>query len=185
MRTAAAMSAGAALVLSAGLVWHASYAGFSDATTPWAATVGTGTLALTDDDTALRMFTATGIKPGATGTRCIAVSSSGSPAAVRLYGTGRSSSNGLSAALRLTISLGTGGSARNCSGFTATATPYTGTLAAFPTSGWAAGVGEWTTTGTTATTRVYQVTWSLPANAPNNVQAGTVAMSFVWEARTA
>src|SRR4051812_50082268 len=117
------MSAGAALVLSAGLVWHSSYAGFSDATAPWASTVGTGTLALTDDDTALRMFTATGIKPGATGTRCIAVSSSGSRAAVRLYGTGRSSSNGLSAALRLTISLGTGGAPPHPRGLTAPPPP--------------------------------------------------------------
>jgi hypothetical protein len=179
------VSAGSALVLAAGLVWHSSYAGFSDATAPWSVRVGTGTLSLTDDDTAVSMFTATGIKPGATGTRCIAVSSSGSPAVVRLYGKDRASSNGLAAALTLTVSVGTGGSSNNCNGFAAAGAPFRSTLAGFPTGGWSAGIGQWATTGAAATTRVYQVTWSLPADAPNNVQAGTARMSFVWEARTA
>ncbi len=57
-------------------------------------------------------------------------------------------------------------------------------LAAFPIDSWDGGVGEWAATGGTATTRVYRVTWSLPANAPQNVQNGTAKVSFVWEART-
>jgi hypothetical protein len=129
------------------------------------------------------MFTVAGLKPGATATKCIAVTASGSAATVRLYGTGRSSTNGLANHLTVTVSVGTGGSTKSCNGFTASSTAYDGTLAAFPTGGWPAGVGGWTSTAT-APGRVYRVTYTLSASAPYTVQNGTAAMSFVWEART-
>lgn len=184
LRRARATSAALALVVAAGLTWQASYAVFSDSTAPLVATVGAATLNLTDDDAAVRLFTATGLRPGVTQTRCIAVTSSGPPVTVRLYGTGRSSSNGLAGQLDLDVALGTGGSNRDCTGFRATSTAYTGTLAAFPTDSWTAGVGSWTTNGT-ATTRVYQVKYTLAADAPISVQNGRAAFSFVWESRTA
>ncbi len=188
MRTPAVVAAGGALVLAAGLVWHSAYAGFSDATTPLALpTVSTGALTLVDDDSAQRMFVATGIKPGASGTGCVAVTAGGSPATVRLYGTGRATTNALSGQLRLTVELGAPGSrggASNCNGFTSAGTVYNGTLAAFPTDSWTTGVGSWTTTGSAATARVYRIGWSLPTTAPNSVQNGTASLTFVWEART-
>ncbi|PZA21083.1 hypothetical protein DMO24_12070 [Modestobacter versicolor] len=173
-------------MLAAGLVWHSAYAGFSDSTTPKALpTVSTGTLTLTDDDSAVRMFTATGLKPGATATECIAVTASGSPSTVRLYGTGRSTTNGLAGQLALTVAVGTGGSSSTCAGFTTSgAAAYTGTVAAFPTDSWAVGVGSWTTTGGAPTTRVYRISYTLPASTPNSVQSGTATLTFVWEART-
>ncbi|WP_249522531.1 hypothetical protein [Modestobacter marinus] len=185
VRLAGAAAAGIALVLAAALVWHGAYAGFSATTGSLALpTVSTGTLALTDDDSAVRMFTATGLRPGASGTRCVAVTASGSPATVRLYGTGRSSTNGLAAQLDLAIAVGTGGSSGDCAGFTSSATAYTGTLAGFPTDRWAAGVGSWSSTGAAPTTRVYKVDWTLRAGAPASTQNGTARLSFVWEART-
>lgn len=185
MRLAAAAAAGTALVLAAALVWHGAYAGFSDTTATQALpTVSTGALALTDDDSAVRLFTATGMRPGASGTRCVAVTASGSPATVRLYGTGRSTTNGLAAQLDLTIAVGTGGSSGDCTGFVSSATAYTGTLAAFPTDRWTAGVGSWSSTGAAPTTRVYRIGWTLRAAAPASTQNGTATLSFVWEGRT-
>jgi hypothetical protein len=188
VRVAAAASAGTALVLAAALLWQSAYAGFSDTTAVRALpTITTGTLALTDDDSAVRMFTVTGLKPGMSATKCIAVTSTGSPATVRLYGTGRSTTNGLASWLNLTVSVGTGGSTKSCNGFKPTdpATPaYNGTLAAFPTGSWTAGVGGWTTTGTAATSRTYQIVYTLPANTPYTTQNGTAALGLVWESRT-
>jgi hypothetical protein len=185
VRIAAAVSAGTALLLAAALLWHSAYAGFSDATSPLTLPrVSTGSLTLTDDDAAVRMFTAGGLKPGATATRCIAVTSTGSAATVRLYGTGRATTNGLAAQLTVTVTLGTGGSSSTCTGFTATSAAYSGTVAAFPTDSWTAGVGGWTTTGSTATTRTYKIVYALPAGAPTSAQNGTATLSFVWEART-
>jgi hypothetical protein len=172
-------------VLAAALVWHGAYAGFTDVTTARALpTISTGTLALTDDDAAIRMFAVTGLKPGDTAAKCIAVSATGSAAAtVRLYGTGRSSTNALANWLNVTVSLGTGGSTRNCTGFAAASTAYSGTLAAFPTDSWTGGVGSWTTTGT-ATTRVYRIVYTFSTSTPTSAQSGTAALGFVWEART-
>lgn len=185
MRLATAASAGTALVLAAALLWHGAYAGFSDTTVSLPLpTVSTGTLTLTDDDSAVRMFTATGLRPGASATRCIAVAAAGSPATVRLYGTGRSSTNGLAGQLDLTIAVGTGGSSGDCAGFRPSATAYTGTLAAFPTDSWAAGVGSWTNPAAAPATRVYQIGYTLRANAPASTQNGTATLGFVWEART-
>ncbi|MCZ2849586.1 hypothetical protein [Modestobacter sp. VKM Ac-2978] len=185
MRLGTAVSAGTALVLAAALVWHGAYAGFSDTTVSRPLpTVSTGTLTLTDDDSAVRMFTATGLRPRATATRCIAVAAAGSPATVRLYGTGRSSTNGLAGQLDLTIAVGTGGGSGSCTGFQPSATAYTGTLAAFPTDGWTVGVGSWTSSGAAPTSRVYQIGYTLRASAPASTQNGTATLSLVWEART-
>jgi hypothetical protein len=186
VRLAAAAATGTALVLAAALLWHSAYAGFTDVAPPLQSTLSTGTLALVDDDLGVRMFTATGLKPGTTGSECITVSSSGSPATVKLYGSGRSSTLALASYLKLTISVGTGGSTKSCTGFIpASPTPaYDGTLAAFPTGGWSTGVGDWTTTGTAATARTYKIVYTLVDATPNNAQNGTAALTFVWEART-
>jgi hypothetical protein len=185
VRLAAAASTGTALVLAAAVLWHAAYAGFGDVTSALRSTVSTSTLALVDDDSATVMFTAAGLKPGMSDSKCIAVSSSGSPATVRLYGTGRSTTYTLASYLSLSVAVGTGGSTRNCNGFapTSTTASYDGTLAAFPTD-WSSGVGGWTTTGTAPTTRTYKITYTLPSTTPNNTQNGTAALGFVWEART-
>jgi len=73
------------------VTWQAFCAVFATSTASLSASISAGSLCLTDDAAAMRLFTATGLRSGVTETRCIAVTSSGSPATVRLYGTGRSS----------------------------------------------------------------------------------------------
>jgi hypothetical protein len=180
--------AASALVAVAGsslVVWQSAYATFADSAGPVAATAGTGTLTLGDDDAGSTLFAAADLEPGDTGTRCIRVTANGtSPASVRLYGTGRSSTAGLAAALTLTVRLGTGGTSASCNGFSSTATVYTGTLAGFTAEGFAAGLGTWTVPGRVAATRTYQLVWALPTSAPLSAEGGSAAVSFVWEAQT-
>jgi hypothetical protein len=173
-----------ALVVATPTVWQSAYANFTDTAPTISTSIGTGTLAITDDDAAGTMFVVGRLKPGATGTRCIKVSVSGTAdAAVRLYGTDRTVSRGLDASLQLTVREGTGGSTSNCNGFTSSATVYSGTLAGFTASDFATGVGSWTTTGT-AVARTFQFTYQLSTTAPTSAQGGSAALNFVWEAQS-
>jgi len=172
-----------ALVLAAALVWRSAYAAFTDSTASYVTTWSTGTVAIADDDAGAALFTATGLKPGAAQTRCVAVTSTGSaPAAIRLYGTGRSSSRSLSSYLTVTVTAGSGGSGANCTGFTPSATLYSGTLAAFP-AGYATGLGSWTTTGTAPESTTYRFTYALSATAAATAAGGAAAIAFTWEAQ--
>ena len=176
----------AAVLVATTVVWHAAYAGFSTTTAARALpTVTTGTVVLADDDSGARMFTATGLKPGATATKCIKVTSTGSvPATVRLYGTGLSTTNSMSRYLTLAVYVGTGGSTASCSGFNGSSV-YNGSLAGFPIDSYANGVGPWTTTGATTETRTYAVVYTLSSSTPTSVQGGSAGVTFVWEARQA
>ena len=173
----------AALVLAASVVWQAGHAAFTWTSAPTSTSLQTGTVAVSDDDAGSAAFSVSGLRPGASATRCIAVTSTGSaPSAVRLYATGRST-NALASALRLTVVVGTGGGTPGCGGFRPSATVYTGTLAAFPANGFGSGVGEWISVGG-PDTRTYQVTYSLPANASTGAQNGTATVGLTWEARS-
>ncbi|MGY1856171.1 hypothetical protein [Modestobacter sp. SYSU DS0290] len=180
------MSAAGALVLATALVWQSAYAGFTVTTGALALpTVSTGTVVLSDDAGGT-MFTIPDLKRGGTGTRCITVTSTGTvPASVRMYVTGRSDSNGLADALRLTVRIGTGGGYADCAGFRSNASVYDGTLAAFPADRWADGRGDWTTSGDPAgDQRTYEITYTLPVNSPGRVQGGSATVTFVWEAQS-
>ena len=168
------------------VVWQSAYATFADSAGPVAASASTGTLTLGDDDAGSTLFAASDLKPGDNGTRCIRVTANGTaPASVRMYGTGRSSTAGLAAAMTLTVRLGTGGSSTSCANFSTNPTViYNGTLAGFTAEGFAAGLGTWTAPGKVATTRTYQLAWSLPTTAPLSAEGGSAAVSFVWEAQT-
>lgn len=179
----------AALALSGAVVAQSSYAAFSattvNPTNNWAA----GTVALSDDDANVAAFSAENLKPGSTGTKVIAVTSNGSLAsAVKLYGTGASTTNALSSYVNLTITQGTGGTFSSGSGFTPLTTGanvYTGTLAGFASSatGYSTGLGTWATTGTAPETRTFQIKYTVDAAAPNSTQGGTAAIGFTWEAQ--
>ena len=69
-----------AVLASGGLVWQSSYSAFSATTSNPTNNWSAGTVALSDDDSNTAMFTASNLKPGATGTKCIAVTSTGSRA---------------------------------------------------------------------------------------------------------
>ena len=184
------------LVLSALLIWQTSYAAYSattgNATNSWS----TGNLALTDDDggsggaSGTAMFSATGLRPGSTGTHCITVSSTGSlPALVRLYGTGSTTVNGLSSSIGLVVTQGTGGSFGSCAGFQAlpgsAGAVYDGTLAAFPTGGYSTGLSDWSTAGTTGApeTRAYRFTYTIDPEAPVSTMNGAASIGLTWEAQ--
>ena len=183
-RLAFSASALAALLVAAAVVWHGAAADFVDAAPSQTVTASTTTLTLTDDDSAVRLFNLSELRPGATATRCVRVSTT-SPrvSTVRLYGTGRSSTKGLSSAINLRILVGTAGSNTNCGAFTTGTQAYNGTLAAFPTDSFAAGVGSWSSTAGTTSRRTYQITYTLSASAPTSAEGGTATLSFVWEAQ--
>jgi hypothetical protein len=176
-RLFAVATVAAGLVGSAALVWQASYSAFSSTasnpTNNWSA----GTVALADDDSNTAMFTAANLKPGSTGTKCIAVTSTGSLAStVKLYGTNPATTNGLSASLNLTITQGTGGGFGSCTGFTP---------AGFGSSAtnFATGLGTWAPTGSGSETRVFQLSYTLDPATPNSAQGGTASIGFTWEAQ--
>lgn len=185
----------AALLVSGVAVSQASYSAFSATTessaSNWAAgTVkldsGAGSAAGSNASTA--MFTASNLKPGSTGTKCITVTSGGSLAsAVKLYATAPASTNNLSSYITLDITEGTGANSA-CNDFkvlSPAAPAYSGTLAAFggASSSYATGWGSWAPTGTAPETRTYKITYTLKTDAPNSTQGGTASMGFTWEAQ--
>lgn len=188
-RLAAWIAVPAALVASGVVVSTASYSAFSATTTNPTSNWTAGTVALSDDDSNTALFTVTGLKPTSSGTKCIAVTSTGSlPSTVKLYGTNPSTTNGLATNINLTIEEGTGGGFGSCTGFTPAATNgtiYSGTVGGFGTAStnFATGVGNFAPTGAASETRVYRFTYTVPLNVPNTVQGGTAALGFTWEAQ--
>lgn len=179
----------AGLAGSALIVWQASYSAFSATTSNPTNNWSAGTVALSDDDSNTAMFTASGLKPGSTGTKCIAVTSTGTlPSAVKLYGTSYSGTNVLSQNINLTVVQGTGGGFASCTGFTPLgtgATVYSGTLAGFASAAtnFGSGLGTWAPTGTGSETRSFQFTYTVDPATPNTAQGGTAAIGFTWEAQ--
>ena len=171
------------MVGSGTMVWTASQAAFTATTTSPANTWNAGTVVLTDDDLGVAMFTATNLKPGSTGTKCLAVTYTGNLTAnVKLYATAATGT--LMPHLDLVIDEGPTGTYADCTGFTVAATPYTGTLTNFQSTrtNYATGVGNFNG-ATNPTTKVYRITWTLNASTPNNVQGGTATATFTWEAQ--
>lgn len=186
-RVAAAASIPIAVLASGAMVWHASYSAFSATTSNPTNNWASGSVALSDDDSNTAMFNASNLKPGSTGTKCIAVTSTGTLAsAVKLYGTSYATTNALATYLTVTVDEGTGGSfAGGCAGFTSGSQIYNGTLAAFGTgkTSFATGVGTWTPTGTASETKAFKITYTLSASTPDTAQGGTAALGFTWEAQ--
>lgn len=175
-----------AVLASAGLIWQSSYSAFSATTTNPTNNWSAGTVALSDDDSNTAMFNATNLKPGATGTKCIAVTSTGSLAStVKLYGTSYSTTNALATHLNLKVEEGTGATSASCAGFTGGSTVFDNTLASFGTTktGFATGVGSFAPTGSGSETKSYKITYSLTSSVPDTAQGGTAAVGFTWESQ--
>jgi hypothetical protein len=183
----------AAIAVSGVVVSQASYSAYSATTVNPTSNWATGTVALNDDDTNTAAFTAANLKPGATGSRCIVVTSTGSLAsAVKLYATTPTTTKNLAANITLTITQGTGGSFGTCTGYTPLATGasvYTGTLDGFGTTAtsYSTGLGSWTPAvnpaGTANESRTFQITYTVKSDAPDTTQGGTAAVGFTWEAQ--
>lgn len=179
----------AALLISGAVVAQASYSAYSSTTVNPTSNWSTGTVALSDDDANTALFSATNLKPGSTGSKCIAVTSTGSLAStVKLYGTSPATTKSLSSYVGLTITQGTGGSSGDCTGFTPLASGsslFSGTLASFGTTAttFNTGLGTWAPTGTGSETRTYKVVYTVDSQAPDSTQGGTASVGLTWEAQ--
>jgi hypothetical protein len=175
------------LVVGTAVVWQASYSAFSGTTSNPTNNWSTGTVVLADDDSSTAMFTATGLKPGATASKCIVVAYSGTLAStVTLYGTGETATNSFDTYIDLVIEQGTGGTFASCAGFSVDAgapNTFTGTLAAFGAAHTNFGNGFGTFAPASAANKVYKVTYTVNAATPNSAQGGTAAMGLTWEAQ--
>jgi hypothetical protein len=171
------------LALAVLLVWQSSYSAFTATTSNGPNNWAAGSVVLSDNDSNIAMFTATKLKPGDTGTKCITVTSTGTvPSTVKLYGTGLATTNGLSGYLDLDIDYGVGANA-NCTDFSKAGDLYLGTLASIATS-YGTGYDNWAPTGTGTETRTYKIVYTVNAGAPNSTQLGTAAATFTWEAQS-
>ncbi len=177
-----------ALVVSAAMVWNASYSAFTATTTNPTNNWSTGTVTLADDDSNTAMFTATLLKPGSTGSKCIVVTSTGSLAAtVKLYGSGHSATNSLDTYTDLVVEQGTGGSFASCTGFAVdagAANTFTGTLAAFATTytNFGNGFGTFAPPGGSAS-KTYKITYTINAATPGSSQGSTESQGLTWESQ--
>jgi hypothetical protein len=185
-----------AVVASGALVWQSSYSAFSATTSNPTNNWTAGTVALTDNDANTALFTAANLKPGSTGARCIVVSSSGSlPSAVKLYGTGYSSTpttpgKNLGDVISLKVEEGTGATNAACAGFVPDAAPaatiFNGTLSSFAgKADFASGAGTWTPVGvsTGSESKSYRVSYTLSSTADNGYQGASASIGFTWEAQ--
>jgi hypothetical protein len=185
MRIAGFAAIPAALVAAGLLVGGASYSAFSATTSTPTNNWTSGTVALTDDDQNVALFSATNLKPGATGTKDITVTSTGSLAStVKLYGTQAATTNGLSSYIDITVVEGTGtGSA--FAPLASGSNLYTGTLADFAAArtDYANGITAWTPSGSASEARTFRISYTLEAATPNTAQGGTASLGFAWEAQ--
>src|ERR1700712_4715413 len=166
-----------AVLASGGMVWQSSYSAFSATTASPTNNWTAGTVALSDDDSNTAMFT---------GTKCIAVTSSGSLAStVKLYGTSYATTNALAANINLKIEEGTGATTASCAGFTGASTLFDNPLSSFGTTktSFATGLSSWAPTGTASETKSYRITYTLSATTPDTAQGGTAAVGFTWESQ--
>ncbi|MCZ2830555.1 hypothetical protein O2W14_17090 [Modestobacter sp. VKM Ac-2986] len=183
-RLGAAVAAVVGLLLSGVLTWSTSYAAFSaradNAGNSWT----TGTVELHTGRTSA-LFQATELWPGASGSRCLTVTSGGSvPGEVRLYGADLAGPLLLTQSVRLDVVQGTG-TAVDCTDFVAaTGAPVdTSTLAEYPTT-YSAGGAPWVLAGDVGEQRTYRVTYRVDPNTGNATQESTATMSLVWEVRS-
>lgn len=178
------------LGLSGLIVWQASYSAFSTTTSNNGNNWTTATVGLSNDSGGTPMFTVSNIAPGATGNRCIQISSTSTvPSAVKLYtAIGAAPSNDISQYINVQIEQGTGGTFASCSGFTPSGTAvYNGPLSTLTSTytNFGNGLGPWSLTGTNLPERLsYRVTWTFSSSAPSSTQTGTTpSVTFTWEAQ--
>ena len=185
-KIAAIAAAPVALIASGLIVSQASYSAYSATTTNPTSNWATGTVVLSDNDDNTAAFSADNLKPGATGSKCIVVTSSGTLASsVKLYTTNATTTNSLASHVNLSITQGTGGSLGSCDGYVSANSVYNGTLSGLTSSAtdFSSGLGVWEPTGTGSETKTYQITYTVSGSAPDSTQGGTAAVGFTWEAQ--
>lgn len=185
-RLARVSAVAASLMFVTFLTMTTSRSAFSSATSNTGNSVASGSVVLGDDDSGSAMFNVSNATPGAITPKCITVSYTGTstpPAAVRLYRNAANTGTGLDTYLDLTIEVGTGGSFSSCSGFSATSTLYTGTVANFASSytGYGASLSTgWTPTPSSSRTFRY----SLSLQNDNAAQGKNATFGYTWEVQS-
>ena len=192
LRTISLVSIPLAVLVGAGLVWHASYAAFSSSTRNAGNTWSTGTVKLTSDDSGTARFTVSNLVPGQTDTKCITVTATATvPGIVKLYLLNPiPSSQGLENYIKLQVTSGTGGSFASCAGYVAGPTLITNetiAVAAAAHDSFSNGVGAWATAGQpTGESTTYQFTWTFDVSALTQaqldaLQGARTGVDFGWE----
>lgn len=161
------------LATAAALVGAGTWAAFSATTSNSGNTFSTGDVRLTDNDNGTAMFDLTNAGPGDNAEGCIEVTYEGSlNANVHLYGT--TGGSGLDQYINLTVEKGA-----SCTGFTADATVYTGTLQGYPDD-YATGVDE----GNWANTDMVAYRFYVELQNDQAAEGLDATQIFTWEART-
>ncbi len=166
-----------------------TFSRFSSSTSNGGNVSQAGTVAVGDNDTGSSMWSVSGQLPGATVTKCIRLTYTGSLAAtVKLYTT--SASTALDPYLDLTIEKGSMPSATSfpgCAGFSSESTIFSpGTLASFKSSktSYASGIAAYPgaqTQWNTNDTLVYRFTLTLQSTFA--AQGLSSSVTFTWEAQ--
>jgi hypothetical protein len=172
------------LVLVAALVvaGFGVFAAFTATTSNTGNSIASGTVAISDSDTGVALYTLTNVAPGSSNQKCIRVTYTGSlPSTVHLY---RSAvANGT--LFNLTVERGSGSTALPaCTNFVSAATIYTGTLAGLGTT-YAAGVDAKGSSWTNGNTTDYRFTITAADDPTPNAHTTPVSSGshdFIWEA---
>jgi hypothetical protein len=178
-----------AVIAAAALVWQSSYAAFTGTTRNSGNSWSTGSVALTDDDSGTARFQASGMVPGATETKCIAVTANATVSGVvKAYAVNPvASSSNLQDYVKVSAKYGSGGGFGSCDGFTAAGVSIPEmsltTLAGY--SNFGNGAGSWSVTAGSQT-RVYEITWKfdttgLSQSQLDGLQGAQTGIDFQWE----
>jgi len=181
---AAAVVAG--LIGSGAFVWQGTNAAFTSTTSNGANNWTAGAVTIGDDDSSQALFSASGLVPSSSGSKCIKVTYTGNvTSAVKLYVA--SSSGSLATYLDVVVQEGSGvgnvGDFSSCGAFSGT-TVYSGTLAgmASTTTTFGSGVGTFAPTGS-GQFKVYKFTYTLNASTPDSQQSQSASATFQWESQ--
>jgi hypothetical protein len=183
-----------ALVLATFAVAGPSYSVFNRSTADPANAWTAGTVTLQNNSSGSNaqlgsaLFTATGLQPGASASKCVLVSSTSSVATnVSLYVSSvtPSGTGALPSYLSMTVTMGTGSSGTNgdCTGYTQTSTLASNVhLDTLPTT-FSTGLTTWAPAGG-SDTRVFKFTYTVDMTVPNTLQNSTASAALVWEAQS-
>lgn len=192
-RRVAFLSAGPLTVVLASLmIWQGSQAAFTATTRNSGNAWSTGSVTLTDDDAGKAAFTAENLVPGATGQKCIVVTSASTVrGTVKAYVQNLATSpQKLEDRIVLKVEQGTGGSFNNCAGFTPDPVDFPAsslsTLAA-TNNNYATSVLPWATAGTPGEKKSYRGTWTFDTSGLTTqqqidaLQGARTSIDIVWE----
>ncbi|MBC7631760.1 hypothetical protein [Aeromicrobium sp.] len=178
-----------AILAAAALVWQSSYAAFSGTTRNSGNSWSTGSVALTDDDSGSARFQAAEMVPGATETKCIAVTANATvPGVVKGYAVNPVvSAAKLADYVKVSVRYGTGGGFGSCTNFVSAGVsiPETSLTTLALSKDYATGAGAWSVIAGTQT-RTYEITWKfdttgLTQSQLDALQGAQTGIDFQWE----